>query len=82
MKQNKMRNVAVGTVKKSTATISRRLVMADLVLVHRSLRRLVTKESEFRPDSWSSPERILVRHASNQLADLGIDLRSAGLPGS
>lgn len=31
------------------------LVMADLVLVDRSLRRRVAKESKFRLDSWSSP---------------------------
>ncbi len=48
--------------------------MAELVLVHRSLRRLVTKESEFRADSWSSPERVLLRHSADQLANLGVDL--------
>ena len=56
--------------------------MTDSVLLHNSLRDFVTKQSELLSDSWSSPERILTRHASNKFANLGVDLRSAGLPGS
>ncbi len=55
--------------------------MADLVLVHSGLRHVVAKEPEFRLDAWSPPKWILPRHTLNQLADLGIDQRAAGLPG-
>ena len=47
--------------------------MADPVLVHGCPRRVVAKEAEFRADSWSAPEWILQRHASNQLVKLGVD---------
>ena len=54
--------------------LRRRLAMADPVLVHSSLGRLVAKELEFRADSWSSPERVLFRHSADQLANFDVDL--------
>ena len=75
-------NIANMVLQEGPPRLRRRLMMADLVLIHRSLRRLVPKESEFRTDSRRAPERIFATHAPNQLADLGVDLRPAGFPGS
>ncbi len=75
-------NIANMIVQESPPRLRRRLAVTDSVFVHGCLRRLVAKEPEFRADSRRSPDRILARHASNQRADLGVDLRAAGLPGS
>jgi len=74
-------NILKMIIQESSPCLRRRLAMADLVLVNRCLRRLVAKQSEFRLDSWSSPERILQRHTPNQLADLRVNLWPTGLPG-
>lgn len=75
-------DVANVVVQESPPRLRRRLAMADPVLVHSCLRRIVAKESEFRLDSWSSPKWILARHALNQLTDFGIDSRATWFPGS
>ncbi len=49
-------DIANVVVQEGSPRLRRRFVMADLVLVHGSLRCLVAKESEFRLDPWSSPE--------------------------
>ncbi len=51
--------VANVVTQKGSPRLRWRLAVADSVLVHSSLRRLVAKESEFGPDSRCSPRGIL-----------------------
>ncbi len=66
-------DIANMVVRESPPRLRWRLAVADFVLVYGSLRGLVAKESEFRADSRRAPERVLQRHAPNQLADLDVD---------
>ena len=72
-------HIANAVIQEGPPRLRRRLAVADSVLRHSCLRRLVAKVSEFRLDSWGSPERILPRHATDESPHLGIDLRSTDL---
>jgi len=55
-----------------------RLAWVNSVLVDGGLGDNMAQQREFGLNAWCPPQRILTRHAADQVADLGFDLRSAG----
>jgi len=55
-----------------------RLARTDSVLVHGRLGDDVAEKRELGLDTRRSPQRILTRHSSDQLANLGFDPRASG----
>lgn len=67
-------------VQEGSPCLRRRSAMADPVLVDGRSGHVVPEQREFRLNAWCAPKWVLAGHATDQLADLGGDLRSAWLP--
>jgi hypothetical protein len=88
-KTNRRRKVRVGTRKESTATISRAWVAKRAPRGRRPRRGsvhvlrdgefgdAVAEQGQLRPNAPAAPRRILPRHASDQVAQLGVESRAA-----